>query len=115
MNLFIKIILASLLFIIGSYYLYFFVYPSITIINKSAHLIEKASIGLPKSNLDFGSIKPKQENTLYYSLAQDDGNYHYSFKIDGEIIIGSCGHLTNNELNKRFVITVRENNRIDCR
>ena len=114
MNLLIKITLAILFFAIASYYLYFYISPSVTVINKSEHLITKASVSLPKSNLNFGSLEHKQENTLYYSLAQDDGSYNYSFKIGGKVITGSCGYLTNNEINKRFVITVSESNLIGC-
>lgn len=114
MHLFIKIILTIVFFVIASYYLYFFISPSVTVINGSASLITQASVSLPNSNLNFGSIEHKKTNTIYYSLAQNDGSYHYLFEIDGEIITGNCGYLTSNEFNKRFVITVSKSKLIDC-
>jgi hypothetical protein len=115
MNLFIKVTLAIVLFVVTSYHLYFYITPSLTVINYTEHLISKAKVSLPSSHLNFGSIKHHQENTLYYSLTQDNGSYNYSFNISEEVITGSCGYLTNNEFNKRFVITVKQNNQIDCR
>ena len=114
MNLLIKITLAILFFSITSYYLYFYISPSVTVINKSENTITKASVSLPKSNLNFGSIEHKQVNTIYYSLSQSDGIYKYSFKIGSEVITGTCGYLTNNEINKRFVITVSKSNLVGC-
>lgn len=102
-------------FVIAAYYLYFYISPSVTVINDTEQLIAKASVSLPKSNLDFGSIKHNQKNTLYYSLEQDDGSYNYSFTIDNKVITGACGYLKNNEINKRLVITVRKRSLIDCR
>jgi len=115
MNLFIKITLVILFFVITSYYLYFYISPSVTVINETEQLIAKVNVSLPKSNLNFGSIKHNQKNTIYYSLAQDDGSYNYSFKIGSKVITGSCGYLKNNEINKRLVITVRKRQLIDCR
>jgi hypothetical protein len=114
MNLLIKITVAILLLVIASYYLYFFINPSVTVINESDNVITKAIVSLPESCLNFGSIEHKQENTIYYSLSQNDGSYNYSFKIDSKIITGTCGYLKNNEFNKRFVITVSKSNLVGC-
>ncbi len=114
MNLLIKAILSTLLFVITAYSLYFYISPSVTVINRSEHLITKASVNLPMSHLNFGSIEHKHTNTIYYSLSQNDGSYQYSFKIADEVITGTCGYLTNNEINKRWVITVSKSNRIYC-
>jgi hypothetical protein len=114
MNLLIKITVAILFLVIASYYLYFFINPSVTVINESDNVITKAIISLPESRLNFGSIEHKQESTIYHSLSQNDGSYNYSFKIDGKKITGACGYLTNNEFNKRFVITVSKSNLVGC-
>ena len=114
MNLLIKITVAIFSFVITSYYLNFFINPSVTVKNDSDNVITKAIVSLPGSRLNFGSIDTRQENTIYYSLSQNDGTYNYSFKTDSKIITGICGYLTNNELNKRFVITVSKNNLVDC-
>ncbi|MCW8833877.1 MAG: hypothetical protein OQK03_11190, partial [Colwellia sp.] len=105
MNLLIKTIATLLFLVVASYYLYFFINPSVTVINESESVITEAIVSLPKSRLNFGSIEVKQKNTLYYSLSQNDGSYRYTFNINDKIITGACGYLTNNEFNKRFVIT----------
>ncbi len=114
MNLLVKVTATILFIVISSYYLYFYITPSVTVINKSESVITKVSVSLPKSNLNFGSIELEQENTIYYSLSQNDGSYNYSFSINSKIISGSCGYITNNELNKRFVITVSKSNLVGC-
>ncbi|MBQ4837108.1 MULTISPECIES: hypothetical protein [Pseudoalteromonas] len=114
MNQLIKITVAIPFIAIAFYHLYFFIKPSVTVINESDNAITEAIVRLPESRLNFGSIGRKQENTIYHSLSQNDGSYNYSFKIDGKTITGSCGYLTNNEFNKRFMITVSKRNRISC-
>jgi len=114
MNLLVKIAVAALFFVVGSYYLYFYITPSVTVINESESVITAASVSLPQSNLNFGSIDLGQESTIYYSLSQSDGSYNYSFNISSKIINGSCGYITINELNKRFVITVSKSKLVVC-
>lgn len=114
MNLFVKITILLLLVCIGSYYLYFYITPNVTVVNKSENVISNVNVSLLNSNLNFGTIELEQENTIYYSLSQSDGSYNYSFSIDRKIISGSCGYITNNEFNKRFVITVSESNQVAC-
>ncbi len=114
MNLLVKITVTILFLVIASYYLYFYITPSVTVINKSEYVITKVNVSLPKSNLNFGSIELEQANTIHYSLSQHDGSYNYSFNIGGKLITGACGYLTNNELNKRFVITVSKRNLVGC-
>ena len=114
MNLLNKITVALLFLVIASYYLYFFINPSVTVINESDNIITKAIVSLPESRLNFGSIEYKQENTIHHSLSQNDGSYNYLFQIDGKTITGTCGYLTSNEFNKRFVITVSKSNLVGC-
>lgn len=114
MNLLVKITVAILFIVIASYYLYFYITPSVTVINKSEYVITKVNVSLPKSNLNFGSIEFEQANTIFYSLSQHDGSYNYSFNLGDKTITGACGYLTNNEFNKRFVITVSRRNLVGC-
>ncbi|RHW74558.1 hypothetical protein [Colwellia sp. RSH04] len=114
MNLLVKITAAILFLVIAFYYLYFYITPSVTVINKSDYVITRVNVTLPESNLNFGSIELEQANTIHYSLSQHDGSYKYSFNIGGKLIAGACGYLTNNELNKRFVITVNNKSLVDC-
>ncbi len=114
MSLLFKIIIVTLFIVTASYYFYFYITPSVTVVNKSVYLITDMNVKLPKNNLNFGSIEPEQENSIYYSLSQQDGSYDYSFKIGSKIKIGTCGYLTNSEFNKRFVITVSKSNMVGC-
>jgi len=114
MNLLFKITIAVLFIVTASYYLYFYITPSVTVVNKSEYSITEVNVKLPKSNLNFGSIELEQVNSVHYSLSQQDGSYNYSFKIGNEVITGTCGYLRNNEFNKRFVITVSKSNMVGC-
>ncbi|WP_155250823.1 hypothetical protein [Pseudoalteromonas luteoviolacea] len=114
MNQLIKITVAIPFIVIAFYHLYFFIKPSVTVINESENVITEAIVRLPESRLNFGSIGHKQENTIYHSLSQNDGSYNYSFKIDGNTITGTCGYLTNSEFNKRFVLIVSKSNLVGC-
>ena len=114
MNLFIKVIVTILFLVIASYHLFFFISPSVTIKNKSDNVITKVVVRLPDSRLNFGFIDHNQESTIYYTLSQNDGRYDYSLNIDGKTITGNCGYLTNNEFNKRFVITVTKSHHVYC-
>ena len=114
MKLLIKITVVILFLVIASYCLYFFINPSVTVVNRSDNVITKAIVRLPESRLDFGAIEHKQKNTIYHSLAQKHGRYNYAFEIEGKTITGTCGYLKNNEFNKRFVITVTKSNVVGC-
>lgn len=114
MNLLVKITILLLLVCIGSYYLYFYITPNVTVVNKSENVISNVNVSLLNSNLNFGTIEFERENTIYYSLSQSDGSYSYSFSIDRKMVSGSCGYIANNEFNKRFVITVSESNQVAC-
>lgn len=99
-----------------AYYGSAFIMPSVTIVNKSDLVIEQASLSLPSSNLNFGTLIRNEENTLHYSLEQNDGVYHYQFKVKGLADIkGSCGEVLNYEFHKRVAITFTENNKVVCR
>ena len=115
MNQLTKLTIVILLLFISAYYLYFYITPSVTVINKSENAITEVNIQLPQSNLSFGSIELGQKNTIHYSLSQQqDGSYRYSLKIGNKVTKGACGYLTNNEYNKRFIITVNKNNMLSC-
>ena len=114
MNLFIKMIIFVLALLITSYYLYFYISPSVTVINNSGLAITEINVTLPRNNLNFGSIESGQKNTIYYSLSQEDGVYEYSIQFPEKIFTGVCGYLTGNEINKRFVITINKSNVINC-
>ena len=114
MNLFIKIIIVVLAFFVASYYLYFYISPSVTVINKSALETTKVNVTLPNSNLNFGSIESDQKNTLYYSLSQKTGTYSYSIHLADKELTGTCGYITSNEINKRVVIIFDKNKEVNC-
>ena len=84
--------------------------------NSSAVGIAQAEIDLPASHLDFGSIASGSSNALHYSLTQPkDGLYSYTIKFTDSVeITGSCGYVTDNEFNKRVVITVETDYQIRC-
>ncbi len=110
--------LASVAFAIitALYYLMFYVLPSVTVVNKSTTRLTTALVKLPSSWLDFGAIYPGESNTLHYSLSQPkDGTYQYTFiTSDGEQYINRCGYVTNNEINKRIILTLESSGGVTC-
>ena len=116
MKIFYKSVLIASAALVLGYYASFFIMPSITIVNNSSATITSAHIGLPSSNLDFGSIPSGDSNTLHYDLSQaKDGVYRYHIKISEAVAYQDvCGYVTNNELNKRVVITVHQDLDITC-
>ena len=103
------LIVTALIYSVGLY-----IMPSVTVINNSDVAIEKAEITLPSNKLDFGGIASKAHNTLYYSLEQGDGVYKYNFVLANKAVFNNfCGYVTQNEVNKRVVITV-SNNKVVC-
>jgi hypothetical protein len=110
-----KLVIAMLTVLVVAYYGSAFVMPSITIVNNSGHTVEQIEIALPSSNLNFGSLMTGEQNTLHYTLRQNDGAYHYKFKHeDSSIFRGTCGYVTKNEIHKRVIITLKKNNEVVC-
>ncbi|WP_448552909.1 hypothetical protein [Thalassotalea montiporae] len=99
------------------YQTYFFIQPSVTITNNSPYVIEKASVTLPNSHLNFGTIAPNNTNTIYYALDQKDGGYLYQFTLNAPLareIAGECGYVTHSEYHKRVSVTLAANLSVDC-
>ncbi|WP_018982640.1 hypothetical protein [Salinimonas chungwhensis] len=91
------------------YYAGFFILPSVTVINKTNADIQSIKIILPDSGLDFGSVLRRHQNTIHYSLQQTDGFYKYDItNLDGVVRSGTCGYVTNNEIHKRVLIQITE-------
>ncbi|WP_220753390.1 hypothetical protein [Shewanella sp. KT0246] len=97
------------------YLSYFYVSPSLTIENRSDFVIESAVINLPLSRMDFGEISTEKDNTIYYDLAQLDGQYEYQLLLNsGDMLQGKCGYVTNFEINKRAVLILNDIGEISC-
>ena len=116
MKLLYKILLSVATLLVVIYYSSFYILPSITIVNGSAAGVAQAEIDLPGSHLDFGSIASGSSNALHYSLTQPlDGVYRYTIKFTDSVEnIGSCGYVTDNEFNKRVVITIKSDQQVSC-
>jgi hypothetical protein len=107
LKVFMYIITGIILALLAVYYGSYYIMPSVTVINKSGVDIKSTIINLPNSNLDFGAFSQGQQNTIHYALAQSDGVYKYQFDFeDKPSIIGECGYVTQNQINKRVVITL---------
>jgi hypothetical protein len=115
MKLLLKIAIVLTLVFSALNKLYFYINPSVTVINKSEHIILEVNIKLPESNLNFGTVERGGENSIYYELSQSDGNYQYSFKLGNTITEGKCGYLTKNEINKRFFLIINKSNFVSCK
>lgn len=115
MKFVLKLTFFFMFFLSATYYLYFYISPSITVKNESEQTLLELNVKLPNSNLNFGSIERGQKNTIYYELSQNDGSYQYSFKLKDKLIEGKCGFLTNDEINKRFVLIIDNNSFVSCR
>ncbi|REL26542.1 hypothetical protein DXX93_08085 [Thalassotalea euphylliae] len=115
-----RLVIFSALFIAGlilAYQAYFFLQPSVTLVNKSHYLIEKASVTLPNSHLNFGDIAPNNINTIYYALAQQDGEYHYRIELGESVnteVSGACGYVTHSEYHKRVDIVFTADLAVQC-
>jgi hypothetical protein len=116
MKLLYKILFSVAILLVVIYYSSFYVLPSITIVNSSGAAIAQAEIDLPGSHLDFGSIASGSNNALHYSLTQPlDGVYSYTIKFTDSVeVVGSCGYVTDNEFNKRVVITIESEQQVSC-
>lgn len=116
MKLLYKIVFSVVSLLVVIYYSSFYILPSITIVNGSAAEVAQAEIDLPGSHLDFGSIASGSSNALHYSVTQPlDGVYRYTIKFTDSVeTLGSCGYVTNNEFNKRVVISIKSGNQVSC-
>ncbi|WP_394129988.1 hypothetical protein [Shewanella maritima] len=95
---------------------YFYVSPSITVENHSNASITESRIVLPSSGLDFGFIEAGSSNTLYYDLAQSDGQIRFTFTFDdGNEVQGRCGYVTSNELNQRTHVIIEQSKQVVCK
>lgn len=102
--------------LVVAYYGSAFVMPSITVVNRSGETVEQVEVALPSSNLNFGSLVADEQNTLHYTLKQNDGAYHYTIKLgNSPIFQGTCGYVTKNEIHKRVIITLKENYKVVCK
>lgn len=101
-------LLSALLF--AAYHIYFFILPSVTVLNSSNSSIQSARVDLPNSGLDFDAIAAKQSNTIHYALEQADGDYEYQFVMaNGSVLAGRCGYVTNNQIHKRVTVQIKDN------
>ena len=108
--LFILVVLVALFYSASRY-----IFPSIAVVNNSQKTIEQASIALPSSRLDFGTINSSASNTLHYYLSQSDGEYRYKFTLsDSTVIEGRCGYVTHNQIHKRVEISIDNENVVTC-
>ena len=116
MKLLYKILFSVAILLVVIYYSSFYVLPSLTIVNSSAVGIAQAEVDLPASHLDFGSIAIGSSNALHYSLTQPkDGVYSYTIKFTDSVeTLGSCGYVTDNEFNKRVVISIKSDHQVGC-
>ncbi len=115
MKLIVKFAISIITFFVVAYFGSALVMPSVTIVNNSGDFIEQIEVALPSSNLDFGSLKNGEHNTLHYALEQNDGVYSYQFKReDLAVVRGTCGNVASYEFHKRVLITINKNNKIVC-
>lgn len=107
------VIVIAMLLIFGAGY--YFISPSITLVNHAGVTVESAIVTLPDSRLDFGSLKDQQENRIYYQLGPKTGSYRYHIKLEnGGELLGHCLALDRYDLHKRVVITILSANQVSC-
>lgn len=101
--------------VLAAYFGYFFISPSVTVINSSSDDVLRMIVTLPSSRLDFGALEPGGRNTIYYSITQADGKYVASVTTaSGENLEKSCGIVTNYEFHKRVEITLTDTKDLTC-
>lgn len=116
MKLVIKVLVALSIILFGLYHLAFFIMPSVTFLNNSDSMVVSARVVLPNSSLDFGSVEAGGSNTIHYELGQADGAYIFKIVLgDKTRLDGSCGYITNSEINKRVVIELSPEAKVVCR
>ncbi|GGI77880.1 hypothetical protein [Shewanella gelidii] len=112
----IKVLLAIGVSLAGLYAGYFYILPSVTVINQSSAQTLQTFVYLPHSRMDFGAIQSRAQNQIYYDLTQVDGVYRYHFTFaNGQEREGQCGYLTSSEINKRQVIEITSDLHIQCK
>jgi hypothetical protein len=113
-----KALIASatlVLALVVCYFSYFYIAPSITVVNDSGRELSSFVVKLPSSTLNFGEMAALQKNTIYYSISQEDGHYSLTaIFADGETVSATCGCVEQNEVNKRVIITFGKEGRFTC-
>lgn len=131
MKLLSKIILLTSALPVVVYHGYFFMLPSVTVVNNSGERL-RAVVTLPVSNLDFGEIEAGEDNQIYYEVSQPDGDYQYQFTIGDDAgvdagvdaegntgrreqkIQGRCGYVTHSQYHQRVKIIVNQQLEVSC-
>ncbi|USD39498.1 hypothetical protein [Ferrimonas sp. SCSIO 43195] len=108
-----KWVVATVVVTVALYQGYLFVLPSITVINASGGAVS-VTVRLPSNRLDFGRIAPGADNTLYYTLAQQPGDYRYRLQRSGAEVTGHCGRVAENEVHKRVKMTIGSDGQLRC-
>lgn len=94
---------------------YWLVMPSVIVENLSLQSIKMVRVALPNNTLVFGPLENGSIQVIYYSLNQEDGVYKYHIDYSsGEHVNGECGYITNNEIGKSYLFTIRPNGQIAC-
>ncbi len=89
--------------------------PRVIVDNLSLEEIHSVKVKVPNSKLDFGALNKGSMQTIYYSINQSDGTYHYVVEYsDGEKISGECGYVTSNEIGKSFLLVLRPERIVSC-
>jgi len=109
-----KIVAVIMLLVFGIHRSYLFILPNITLINNTVNRIDTAIVTLPNSRIDFGEIKSSKRNTIYYNLAQGDGEYQYHIVSKDKVLKGACGYVTKSEYHKRLILMVQQDLTIIC-
>ncbi|NKF50605.1 hypothetical protein G3R49_08480 [Shewanella sp. WXL01] len=102
-----KVLLVSLLILIGIFILLVSAAPKVSVINLSKHQVN-AVVTLPSSRLDFGVIDSEQSNSIYYDVNQADGVLAYKVQfVDSKSQgVGNCGYITHSMYFEHWQIIV---------
>ena len=115
MNAVIKISILLISIICAIYFIGSYLMPSVTVRNLSNTDILEVTIDVPNSSMDFGSIAPRQQNTIRYFWDQRDGTYEYRFTLESGVVLeGACGYVSSGQFRRRFEILLKEGNEVDC-
>jgi hypothetical protein len=110
MKIVLKTLLALSIIIFAVYKGCFYMMPSAIVLNDSGEVVNEFTVKLPNSNLNFGSLTPAQKNEIHYSIEQSDGSYEYQVVFYNKTVLsGACGYVTNSEIHKRVLFTVKRN------
>lgn len=87
--------------------LYFWVIPSVTIVNNADRIITSATLKLPNSTLSFDAIQAFAAVEIHHDLPLKDGTIHYLIMLNAnEPLKGNCGYLTPSMYGEHWTITV---------